>query len=116
MNEKISKILKEYKAKDIDDNENLIFFHIKNFKLGVQYEDDENLQFWIEEIQGVDLPEDYFENIIEAGDLNEFEEFIMAVADGEFNYIKKIYSTLKKLEEQYDDDFSMMIKYFNVFQ
>ena len=111
MKEKIITLLKEYKAKDIEEDDDSIGFTIKQITAGIQIEENE-CQYWIKEVQGVDLPEEYFENIIEYGDYDSFEGFIMAIRDGEYNYIKTLYTSLVKLDEKYGDEFDTMINYF----
>lgn len=114
MTDKIVTLLKEYKAKNIEedrDSVDTVEFTIKQITAVIQIEEDE-CQYWIKEVQGVDLPEEYFENIIEYGDYDSFESFIVAIKDGEYNYIKYLYTSLNKLNEKYEDEFGTMIQYF----
>lgn len=108
----IYKLLKEHKLKIIDEDKDSISFSIKNIEASIQIEDDNEYQFWVKEVYNIDLPENYYNDMLEYGDIHDFENFIMAIKDGDFNYIKSIYNSLLKLQETYQDDFSNMVKYF----
>lgn len=112
MNQKIQELLKEYKAKEVEIDGVNTTFYLKQIKVGVQIEDENEYQFWIEEVTGVDLPEEYYNNIFEFGDIEDLDGFMLSIINGEYNYIKSIYNSLTKLSEKYEDDLETMLKYF----
>lgn len=112
MKTKIKELLKQYKAKDIEEDEDSIAFYIKQIKVYIQIETEDDCQFWIEEVIGVELPTTYYNNILEYGDLSDFESFLARINDGEYNYIKGLYNSLLKLSEKYEYEFDIMLKYF----
>src|SRR6188474_510600 len=99
--EKVQELLKEYKAKEVEIYDGNITFYLRKIKVGIQIEDENEYQFWIEEVTGVDLPEEYYGHIFEFGDIGDFEDFMSSIINGEFDYIKNVYNSLTKLSEKY---------------
>lgn len=111
--EEILNYLKEYKAKNIEQYEDLISFSIKDFNIKIQIEDKDNVQYWIESINNIDLSEQYYEHYLELGTPEDFELFLYAIVNGEYNFIKKIYNTINKLSETYEEDLDIFLKHYS---
>ena len=113
--EEIIKLIKENKAKNIEQEEDLISFSIKGFNIKIQIEDEieGDIQYWIESIDDIELPQEYYEHYLEFGYVHDFEMFLDAIINGEYNFIKKIYNAINKLSETYEEDFDIFLKHHN---
>jgi len=112
MKQEIKKILQEYNLKITEESEEDITFKIKKISVTIQIEEDEYAQIWISHVEGADLSSEYYDHTLLYGDIDEIESFIMAVVDGEYNYIGDLYKNLEKLQEKYEDKFDDMARYF----
>jgi len=112
MKQEIKNLLQEYKLKTVEESEEDITFKIKKISVALQIEEDDYAQIWISGVEGTDLPWEYYDHTLLYGDIDEIESFIVAVIDGEYNYIGELYKNLEKLQEKYSENFDNMVEYF----
>lgn len=100
--EHIVNVLKEYKIKekDIEINGEYINFNFKDFEYQVHIEGPEDVNYSVIEMRGVDLDSDFWMNKDEYGDYLYIEDYLFnVVLDNKFGYVKKVWNTLDKLED-----------------
>ena len=83
-------------------------FTFKGFTVQVFYEDDEIVQYTITSIvvkgNEYELPETVVNSLTEHDDINHLEEYVFAIENKDFDWIKNIYSDLLKINEKYFDN------------
>jgi len=97
--------LKVNKAKDIISDVDFIEFRVKDTIFFIQIEDEHNVQYSILSIDDINLPEWYYDSLIEYGDLRYIEEYFFSVVIERelITQIKNIYKTFNKMIEKYDE-------------
>jgi hypothetical protein len=102
---------KEEYLKTLKENDTVVFeyqFTFKGFTVYVYYEDDETVHYSITSIviKGNEyvLPERVVDSLTEIEDLNHLEDYIFAIENRDFDWIKSLYSDLLKINEKYIDN------------
>lgn len=102
---------KEEYLKTLKEGEIVVFeyeFTFKGFTVHVCYEDDETVQYTINSIvvkgNEYELPESVVDSLTEIEDLNHLEDYIYAIENRDFDWIKNLYSDLLKINEKYIDN------------
>lgn len=102
---------KEEYLKTLNEGETVVFeyeFTFKGFTVHVCYEDDETVQYSINSIvikdNEYELPETVVDSLTEYEDLNHLEDYIYAIENRDFDWIKNLYSDLLKINEKYIDN------------
>lgn len=119
--EHIVSILKDHKMKDIEilgDND-IVSFRFKDFVYQVYLEGPEDVHYSITELNGVDLDSDFWMDKDEFGDYTYIEDYLFGVVlDNKYGYIKKVWTTLEKLEDsdEEDDLRQIVANYFGLFE
>lgn len=100
--EYIVNMLKEnkIKEKDIEVYDDTINFTYKDVEYQVYVEGPEDIHYSVVQMKGVGLESDFWMNKDEYGDHLYIEDYLFnVVLDNRFGYIKKIWSSLEKLDE-----------------
>lgn len=101
--EHIVKVLnetKQIKKNTIQIEADQIFFIFGDIKYSILVEGPEDVQYQISEIKGVDLDYDFFQYKDDFGNYLYIEDYLFnTVLEHKFDYIKKVWKTLEKLEE-----------------
>lgn len=88
------------KEKDIEINDNIVLFTHKGTQYQVYVESPEDVHYGVSHIDGVDLNSDFFQDYDDFGDYLYIEDYLFStINDNRFDYIKKIWKSLEKLED-----------------
>jgi hypothetical protein len=79
------------------------YFTYKKFEIGIQYESDESVQYYIISVESYNLPENSVEFLNEMEDIKHIDEYLYALEDGYFDWIKDIYKDLNRIDKKYND-------------
>jgi hypothetical protein len=106
INEKARKLIldNKFKIDEVDIGLDLIVFTKKDFTFYLQIENEECFGFGLSDIDSADLGESFYRRFDENGSIDEFEEFLLWVNDGRFDYIKKMYKAVEVLKEKFEDN------------
>lgn len=111
--EHIVEILEEnkIKKKDIKVDGNVITFTYGDTHYQVFIEDPETIHYGITDMSGVDLGSDFWELKDEYGDYLYIEEYLFGVVlEKRYEYVKKIWKSLEKLDEsEHEDDLTQIV-------
>jgi hypothetical protein len=117
INAKARKLILDNKFKIIEDesSEDLIVFRKTDFQFYLQIEEEDCFTFGLYDIGSIALRESFYRRFDENGEsLDQFEEFLLWVNDGRFDYIKKMYKAVEVLKEKFEDneeDLKWIIEY-----
>jgi len=114
----IRDLLKKYKFKvDEDESEGEHFtFYNKDFTMYAMVEGTDDIQYGI---TGIHLDEEeelssyFFDRFIEYGNLEDFDDYLASVTNGEFRYLLNMYKSVKKLKvtyEEQEEDLEYMLR------
>lgn len=117
--EHIVKTLEEFKVKkkDIEVHDETITFSYGGTEYQIYIEGPEDIHYGITHMNGVDLDSDFWEDKDEYGDYTYIEDyFYNVVLDKRYDYVKKIWKTLEKLDESdHEDDLTQIVaNYFGL--
>jgi hypothetical protein len=107
INAKARKIILDNKFKIIEDetSEDLIVFYKTDFQFYLQIEEEDCFAYGLSDIGSILLGESFYQRFDENGEsLDQFEEFLLWVNDGRFDYIKKMYKAVEVLKEKFEDN------------
>jgi hypothetical protein len=107
INAKARKIIldNKFKIDEADTGLDLIIFAKKDFTFYLQIEDEDCFAFGLSDIDSADLGQSFYQRFDENGEsLDQFEEFLLWVNDGRFDYIKKMYKSVEVLKEKFEDN------------
>lgn len=106
--------LKDKKVKEINiEEDDLILYKIKGVTYSINIEDFETVHYGVYAIEGVDIGDNFWIYKDEYGDYEYIDEFYgHIVEENSYLYVKKIWQTLTKIIETYDDEGIEIIKKF----
>jgi copper chaperone CopZ len=111
--EHIVKTLEEFKVKkkDIEVNGETITFSYGGTEYLIFIETPEDIHYGITHMNGVELDSDFWMNKDEYGDYQYVEEYLYGVVlEKRYDYVKKIWKSLEKLEESdHEDDLTQIV-------
>jgi copper chaperone CopZ len=105
------------KKKDIDVQEDTIYFSYGGTNYQIFLEGPEDIHYGITDMEGVDLESDFWANKDEYGDYLYIEEYLDGVVfDKRYDYVKKIWNALEKVDrmDNQDDLLSIVAFYFGL--
>lgn len=119
--EHIVSMLKHHKMKDIEivGDGDIISFKFKDFEYQIYIESSEDVHYSVTKLNGVDLDSDFWMNKDEYEDYTYIEDYLLdVVLDNKYAYVKKVWSTLEKLEssDEEDDLVEIVSAYFGLVQ
>lgn len=117
--EHIVKTLEEFKVKkkDIEVDNETINFRYGDTEYQIYIETPEDIHYIITHMNGVNLDSDFWMTKDEYGDYLYIEDYFHnVVLDKRYDYVKKIWKTLEKLDEsEHEDDLSKIVaNYFGL--
>jgi len=77
------------------------YFTYKKFEIGIQYESDESVQYYIISVESYNLPENSVEFLNEMEDIKHIDDYLYALENGDFDWIKEIYKDLIRFDKKY---------------
>jgi len=111
--EHIVKTLEEFKVKkkDIEVDGETITFSYGGTEYQIYIEGPEDIHYGITHMNGVDLDSDFWQGKDEYGDYQYVEDYLYGVVlEKRYDYVKKIWRTLEKLDEsEHQDDLSQIV-------
>lgn len=114
--EHIVKTLEEnkIKKKDIEVNGEIIFFTYGDTHYQIYIEGPEDIHYAITDMDGVGLDSDFWMNKDEYGDYLYVEDYLYSVVlEKRYDYVKKIWKFLEKLDDsEHEDDLSQIIAFY----
>lgn len=77
------------------------YFTYKKFEIGIQYESDESVQYYIISVESYNLPENSVEFLNEMEDIKHIDDYLYALENGDFDWIKEIYKDLIRFDKKH---------------
>jgi hypothetical protein len=77
------------------------YFTYKKFEIGIQYESDESVQYYILSIDGFNLPEGVIDELTETENIEHIDDYLYALENGDFDWVKEIYKDLNGFMEKH---------------
>jgi hypothetical protein len=118
--EHILEVLAEHKIKKKDievHHDEIITFSYGDTEYQIFIEGPEDVHYGITYMNGVDLDSDFWQDKDEFGDYSYIEEYLYGVVlEKRYDYVKKIWKSLEKLDESdHEDDLTQIVaNYFGL--
>ena len=93
--------------KIIEETEDTLIFKVRQINYLIYKEDKETYQCTIDSIDNINISEEYYNNFIEY----DWEEFIYAIEDKYYDWIKDLYKAIERMKDKYEEEFDIMVKY-----
>lgn len=114
--EHIIQTLEEFKVKkkDIEVDGETITFTYGDTDYQIYIEGPEDIHYGITHMRGVDLDSDFWEDKDDYGDYLYIEDYLYTVVlENRYDYVKKVWKTLEKLEDSnHEDDLSKIVAFY----
>jgi hypothetical protein len=111
--EHILEVLAEHKIKkkDIEVHDETITFSYGDTEYQIFIEGPEDIHYGITHMNGVDLDSEFWQDKDECGDYQYVEDYLHGVVlEKRYDYVKKIWKSLEKLDESdHEDDLTQIV-------
>ncbi len=77
------------------------YFTYKKFEIGIQYESDELVQYYILSVNSFNLSGSAVKHLSEKENIKHIDDYLYALENGDFDWVKEIYKDLNSFMEKH---------------